>query len=214
MKVTLAEWQKILKPRSSIIFNASEFEKQTDCWVPFTIGVSYKYIWTNDIPELQIGTHTETVLCAFREETDAVRRPSPSKNRRSIAKTLQQNGIKNTFVDGVQFFYDLPKYKFVISPEGNGVDCHRHYEAILAGCIPIIEDHVGIREKYEGCPVLYTNDYSEITHEYLLQKYTEMIDQEYDFSKLFMQSYSPEIQAQIRENGNYWGKRLTGRVWY
>ena len=33
----------------------------------------------------------------------------------------------------------LSKYKFIISPEGNGIDCHRHYEAILCGCIPIIE---------------------------------------------------------------------------
>lgn len=37
----------------------------------------------------------------------------------------------------MNYFNSLSTYKFVISPEG--IDCHRHYEALLARCVPIIE---------------------------------------------------------------------------
>lgn len=214
MITTLEKWQKILKPRSSIIYNSSEFDRQCDGWVPFTIGVSYKYIHEPERPEFQLGPHSDLVFVAFREETDVVRRPAPAINRHRIANTLRSNGFANQYIQGHEYFCKLPQYKFVISPEGNGIDCHRHYEALLAGCIPVIEDHDGIREKYAGCPVLYTNDYSEITVDYLTRKYEEMVHKEYDFSKLFIESYLPETQAQIRANGNYWGQRLTHRKWY
>jgi hypothetical protein len=102
----------------------------------------------------------------------------------------------------------------VISPEGNGIDCHRHYEALIAGCIPIIEYHPAIQEKYKGCPVLYTKDYSEITEEYLLGKYAEIWGKKYDFSALFLSHYSLEMQMYIKRCGNYWTERLTNEPYY
>jgi hypothetical protein len=122
--------------------------------------------------------------------------------------------MTNTNVAPLQYYNILPHYKFVISPEGNGIDCHRHYEALMAGCIPIVEDHPGIREKYAGCPVLFTKDYSEMSNEYLEKTYSEMIDKEYDFSKLLLSSYSNEDRNAIKDNGNYWSYRLTHRRWY
>ena len=35
-------------------------------------------------------------------------------------------------------FFDLMQSRFTFSPEGNGLDCHRHYEAILFKGIPIV----------------------------------------------------------------------------
>jgi hypothetical protein len=108
----------------------------------------------------------------------------------------------------------LPKYKFVISPEGNGIDCHRHYEALIAGCIPIVESNEHIKEKYKGCPILYTQDYNEITEDYLKKKYEEMIDIKYDFSRLFLPFYKPEVKKIIKDCGNYWINHTTKTKWY
>jgi hypothetical protein len=77
-----------------------------------------------------------------------------------------------------------------------------------------VEDRNDIREKYKGCPILYTKDYSEITESYLNEKYNEMIHTEYDFSRLLMSGYSKMEQYQIKENGNYWSNRLAGQSWY
>ena len=185
--MSLTTWQTVEKPRSELFYNCSEFDRMNDEWIPFSIGLGWSIIQNpTPLKDLQVGPHEELVLCAINAGTDQRRRG----------------------------FNVLPHYKFIISPEGNGIDCHRHYEALMAGCIPIIEEHEGIRGKYKGCPVLYTKDYSEITPAYLEQKYTEMVNETYDFSRLLMSSYSAEEQAQIRANGNYWSNRLSGKYWY
>jgi len=58
------------------------------------------------------------------------------------------------------------EYKYVISPFGNGLDCHRTWEAIILGCIPIIKTS-GLDPMYEGLPVLIIKDWSDVTQELL-----------------------------------------------
>jgi hypothetical protein len=211
----LSQWQTTEKLRSEILYNCSEFDRMNDEWVSFPIGIGWTIInYNNPLSTIQIGNHEKLVHCGISVTTDQRRRGSTPLCRKRFVETLAMNGIHNTLTPSSSYFSTLPSYKFVISPEGNGIDCHRHYEALMAGCIPIIEDHDGIRKKYEGCPILYTKDYSEITHEYLEQVYTKMKDTTYDFSCLLMSSYSVEDQAQIKHNGIFWSKKLSGRSWY
>jgi len=213
--MNLTTWQQTEKSRSELLYNCSEFDRQNDEWVPFSIGMGWTIInYGGDLKQTQIGSHEHLVFCAIKQTTDTRRRGSTPICRQSILNALSSHGIQNVYIPSSTYFTTLPSYKFVISPEGNGIDCHRHYEALMAGCIPIIEDHEGIRSKYEGCPVLYTKDYSEITPAYLETVYADMKDKVYDFSRLLLSSYSTEDQTQIRANGNYWSHRLTGRNWY
>lgn len=61
------------------------------------------------------------------------------------------------------------KYKYVILPLGNGLDCNRTWEAIILGCIPIVKSS-GLDSMYQGLPVLIVNDWKDITQD-LLDKY-------------------------------------------
>jgi len=212
--LTLQEWNAIPKTRDMIIYNASEHSALNDEWVPFSIGIQWSYIYFTEAGgKLENGSHTDLVLSAFRTHTDHRRRPH-GINRASIKQTLQHNSIPTIEMIEKTYFLSLGNYKFVVSPEGNGIDCHRHYEALLAGCIPIIEDHEGIREKYKGCPILWTRDYSEITPSYLSEKYDEMKSAVYDFSSVVFTTQSDAIKEMIVDNGNYWGQRLAGKKWY
>jgi hypothetical protein len=216
MKLTLRVWQSTEKPCRELIYNCSEYTRQNDEWVPFTIGIGWSFInvYKGNMQQFQVGPHGSLVFCAINTDTDNRRRPH-GKNRRTILQTIEHNGIKNNgYFSSHEYFGMLSQYKFVISPEGNGIDCHRHYEALMAGCIPVIEDHPGIREKYAGCPVLYTNDYSEITPAYLEEKWAEMLDKEWDFSKLLLNSYDASTQEQIKKNGDFWGRKLANESWY
>jgi hypothetical protein len=58
------------------------------------------------------------------------------------------------------------EYKYVISPLGNGLDCHRTWEAIILGCIPIVKKSE-LDSMYEGLPVLIVNDWSDINQDML-----------------------------------------------
>jgi len=205
----LLEWQNTEKHTSSLIVQASPTD-ESDTFQPFPIGMSFEYLYHYKKGiSLQIGDHKNTVLCAISTHTDKKRRPT-GINRENIVNTLKLNNITN--IKTKSYFDILPTYKFVISPEGNGIDCHRHYEALLAGCIPIVEYNEQIIKKYKGCPILYTNDYSEINETYLLEQYSQMINKDYDFSRLFLDYYSTSDITEIKKCGNYWTKRIF--KWY
>jgi glycosyltransferase involved in cell wall biosynthesis len=213
-EMTLEEWQRRPKVEHEILYNCSEYTHLNDEWVPFPIGMGWSIIHHKGcIERFHEGAHEQWVLCAINPKTDKRRRPSPP-NRKSILNTLQQHNIHNMSLSPHVYFSKLSEYKFVISPEGNGMDCHRHYEALMAGCIPIIEDRPNIREKYKGCPILFTKNYSEITETYLSEQYEKMSKATYNFSRLILQTYSEEEQDQIRDNGNYWAQRLSHQKWY
>jgi hypothetical protein len=211
---TLREWQTYIKEPQTLIVQASRIDG-SDGWQPYPIGMSWQYV---QIPQnqrdVQLGPHDTLVLCAITDTTDIQRRGRQSINRRAILNTLAVNGIHNGKMDGRAYYFTLPQYKFVVSPEGNGIDCHRHYEAILAGCIPIIEDNPLMMEKYKGLPVLWTHDYSEITQPYLEDKYNKMLDSSYNFSSLFLPNYSAELQEKIKHEGNYWCDRVAHQKFY
>jgi hypothetical protein len=206
----LSEWQRMPKDHSQIILQAST-QDALDGWTEFPIGMGFA--WESNRDKSFIGDHSKTVLCAISTQTDRLRRPH-GINRQAIVNKLIENGIPNIKLSPDQYFATLSSYKFVVSPEGNGIDCHRHYEALMAGCIPILERNPLTEKKYVGCPVLWTTDYSEITEEYLLKKYEEMIDKDYNFSGLFLSSYPPHIRGQIKANSDYWMKKLTGKPFY
>lgn len=57
-------------------------------------------------------------------------------------------------------------YSFVISPHGNGYDCHRTWEALVLGSIPIVKTSP-IDALYDGLPVLIVKQWSDVTAELL-----------------------------------------------
>lgn len=57
--------------------------------------------------------------------------------------------------------------RFVVSPWGEGPDCHRTWEALAAGCIPIVRVHPGLANLFTNEPVLTVMDWSELTPELL-----------------------------------------------
>lgn len=211
MMMTLKAWQQTVKPIENLIVQASA-KDGSDSWQEFPIGMCWQY-GLNYQKNTQLGAHDKLILCAIKSDTDRYRRRY-GVNRQAIVNNLQKLGIENKVLDHGEYFAQLPSYKFVVSPEGNGIDCHRHYEALMAGAIPIMEHNARIEQKYQGLPILYTTDYSELTTEYLYRTYVEMIKTEYDFSRLFLQHYDTETQQQIKDCGNHWMTKLLGKAWY
>lgn len=57
-------------------------------------------------------------------------------------------------------------FAFEMSPHGNGLDCHRTWEAILLKCVPIVKTSP-LDSIYEGLPVVIVGDWAELTGETL-----------------------------------------------
>lgn len=84
-----------------------------------------------------------------------------------------------------QHLEDLKQFRFVISPPGNGIDCVRHWEALLMGCIPIIQ-HSPIDILFDQLPVILINNWNEVTSDFLNKKYEELKNQNFDRRKVLI----------------------------
>ena len=59
--------------------------------------------------------------------------------------------------------------KFIISPRGHGLDCHRTWEALLVGAIPIVISS-SLDKIYEDLPVLIVESWDDVVPEFLESK--------------------------------------------
>jgi len=91
-----------------------------------------------------------------------------------------------------EFLTDIYNSKFVISPHGNGLDCHRTWEALYLGAFPIVKKST-LDPLYEGLPVVIVNDWHEITQDFLYKKYKELKNKEYNWKKLDFQYWADLI---------------------
>jgi hypothetical protein len=64
------------------------------------------------------------------------------------------------------------EYAFVISPHGNGFDCHRTWEAIALGTIPILKTSP-LDAMFEGLPVWIVHDWNQVTESGMREKIKE-----------------------------------------
>ena len=88
----------------------------------------------------------------------------------------------------------MSKYTFVLSPFGNGMDCHRTWEALCLGCIPILKapNFVNL---FEGLPVLFVNDWNEITQDLLLKTIEKFKNTNFDYNKLKLNYWVTKINC-------------------
>jgi hypothetical protein len=116
---------------------------------------------------------------------------------------LRQSSQRLAAKETIDWYLSTP---FTISPRGNGLDCHRNYEALLFKSIPLImgADET-LREKYARLPVIFVKNYTTLSEQQLQSWYGDMLDKEYDFNMLSLKYWAArrpdvDIHAQTR----YW----------
>lgn len=203
--MTLREWQATERPDDDLVCAASTVYA-VDGKNSFSIGLS-PAMW--QVPDTVIckapGGDRPNLLFTCISFTDVRRRPA-GFNRKVCAETLERQGFSASppNMPPLAYWTALQTSKFVASPEGNGVDCHRTYEALIAGAVPIVEDNPHTRQVYGDAPILWTRDYTEVTPEFLEAKYAEMLDTTYDFSRLFMSRLTREEELTVHFRTGCW----------
>ena len=85
-------------------------------------------------------------------------------------------------------------YKFVLSPNGNGLDCHRTYEALALGCYPIIKS-CPIDSLFDDLPVLIVKEWSDVTLELLKKTSDDFENKEFKMEKLTLSYWNNLINS-------------------
>jgi len=87
-------------------------------------------------------------------------------------------------------------YQFVISPHGNGLDCHRTYEALALGCYPIVKtspiDHL-----FNDLPVLIVKEWSDVSLELLEKTYEEFKNKSFNMEKMTLEYWNNLINNRV-----------------
>lgn len=91
------------------------------------------------------------------------------------------------------YMHDLARSRFVVSPPGSSLDCHRIWEALLVDCIPVIM-HSPLDLMLHDLPVLLVDDWHEVTEAFLNKKYEEMKSLHYNKEKIFAPYWIDQMQ--------------------
>jgi len=87
---------------------------------------------------------------------------------------------------------DIMNHMFIASPNGNGIDCHRTWEALYLGAVPIVQSHF-MFDHYKGLPIIRVDNYNEINKEWIERKIDWYNSNEFEYKYMKL---------------SYWGQRF------
>jgi hypothetical protein len=93
------------------------------------------------------------------------------------------------------YYESMSRHYYIISPPGAGPDCHRHWEALYLGAVPIVLWSSVTSRVLSGFPCVYINTWEELDDALLVSSFSE-----------FTKFTSPIME---RLSMGYWRKRIT-----
>jgi len=156
-----------------------ELERANLLLVPTHVGTS-----ENDTQYAPLKGHRQVAIEAAKFATQLPKSVQPIKTHICTARHCLETYLRT-----------MRQYKFVLSPVGNGIDCHRTWEALMMGAIPIVESIAGLNPIYEGLPVLIVEDWKVLTETFLNDAYTAMRGKQYQWEKLRSLLYGEDVEG-------------------
>jgi len=102
-----------------------------------------------------------------------------------------------TKVPRAQSWKTQSEYAFVISPHGNGLDCHRTWEALCLGCIPIVKSSP-LDGLFQDLPVYIVSDWGDVTEQSLRDIIEKYKTQTFQYEKLTLKYWMDKINNASR----------------
>ena len=90
------------------------------------------------------------------------------------------------------FLSKIHDHKFTISPRGNGLDTHRLWESLYLGTIPIVKKHLSMKD-FEDLPILFVNEWEDVTEDFLKEQYDLMMKKTYNMKKITITYWCDKI---------------------
>jgi hypothetical protein len=94
---------------------------------------------------------------------------------------------------------DMAGCRWVVSPPGNGVDCHRTWEALYLGAVPIVLKTPSGASLHDGLPIIQLPDLAELRAESLEEAQGTHAGNEAQLARLKMSYWRERIAAKVAE---------------
>ena len=97
---------------------------------------------------------------------------------------LWMTSVRGKNGDGFdEYLANIDDHFYTISPEGNGIDCHRTWEVLYCNRVPIMTKNSNTKF-YEDLPILLVDRWEDITEEFLKDKREYFLTTEFNLQKL------------------------------
>jgi hypothetical protein len=170
------------------------------------IGLNYHCdaLW-NNIPIVSQENMLETIrisslpfnkrICLCYSNFHFSQYPQFGNQRQKAIDNIKSNVIyyEPHKISKEETYKNQSKYSFVISPLGHGMDCHRTWEALILGCIVIVQTSP-LDSIYKDLPVLIINDWSDITQDLLQITIKKFENKTFLYDKLTLKYWMNKIQ--------------------
>jgi len=96
------------------------------------------------------------------------------EERKGIKELFRNNTwaiVDENRVSYKDFLFRLKQCKFMICPRGNAIDCHRNWEVLYMRRVPIMKRDSYLQELFKDYPVLWVDDFAEVTQTMLMDNY-------------------------------------------
>ena len=133
--------------------------------------------------DFHLNRHTRAVAGETRDAVAAHLRDNP------CVEFLREK------IPRLQLWSEKTRYAFVVSPHGNGLDCHRTWESLVLGNIVIVR-RSPLDALYQGLPVVIVDRWEEITAANLRRWHAQYA----------LACAAPEVQQRL--TNQYWIDRI------
>ncbi len=135
------------------------------------IGIANRYWPHGDIKVVEAvmssAATSERTILLYLNQTDRTNTKERSGVRAYFKnKPFCHIAHRKPFKD---YLTDLTHVKFIVCPPGNGLDCHRQWEALLMGATPVMLH--GPLDSLMDDLALFVHDWSEVTEELLTKEW-------------------------------------------
>jgi hypothetical protein len=94
------------------------------------------------------------------------------------------------------YYESIKRHHFIISPPGAGPDCHRHWEALYLGSVPIVLRSRAVEDVLVGMPCVVVDSWDEFSGRMLVSAFRGVNDVK-------------EFPCMKKIDMGYWRKRIT-----
>lgn len=166
---------------------------------PIPIGIANKKwkhgdvkVFDNVVKRLPKLPKKDLVYLNFKQDTFLEERSIVYDLYATTPYTKKQENL------GLQdYLLETAQSKFVLSPRGNGLDCHRTWEALLMGAIPVVKTSP-LDPLFEGLPVLIVSDWRQLSQAALEEMYEELRLKPFHCEKLYFPYWKKQILAEAK----------------
>ncbi len=145
----------------------------------------------SSLPIIVEGKIHNKIYCNFK---------NTHPNRENVRNILGGiSFIQDSDLSSTDYHLQMSKFLFIASPRGNGIDCHRTWEALLVGSIPIVERHF-MFDAYPTLPIIQIDDWREVLEDGFLISWAreiknKILNGKIDYSPLFMDYWGGKLHA-------------------